>query len=181
MRALAGVLAHVDVERRELAVLIFQVEGVAAVGEHDAADPDLVEDGELDLGVGDHLDVAADQEGVQRGVGRLRGERPDDRPQRQRGEPADVVDAAREVALEDRHAARVAADDQIPFQLGAEHERAPERIEEARHPLVAVEGVLGERSRRDRRSRRRWCCTSRGWGTCDRCASRRTASPGSTR
>src|SRR5207248_7295918 len=61
-RAQAGVLAVGDVERLQLAVLIFQVEGVASVGEHDAADTHLVEDGELDLGVGDDLDVAADQE-----------------------------------------------------------------------------------------------------------------------
>src|SRR5262249_869232 len=78
-RALAGVLADVDVEGPELAVLVFQVEGVATVDEHDAPDPDLVEDRELDLGVGDDLHVAADQEAVERGVGRLRGERADDR------------------------------------------------------------------------------------------------------
>src|SRR3954471_6637056 len=141
----AGVLTVGDIEWLQFAVLIFQIEGVATVGEHDAPDPDLVEDRKLDLGVGDDLDVAADQERVQRAVRRLRGQRADDRPQRQRGEPADVVDAAREVTLEDRHAARVAADDQVPLQLGPEDERSPERIEEPRHTLIAVEDVLRER------------------------------------
>src|SRR5262245_18720493 len=62
----AGVLAVVHGGRTDLAVLIFKVERVAHVGEHDAPDADLVEDGELDLGVHDHVHVSADQEVPQR-------------------------------------------------------------------------------------------------------------------
>src|SRR5580698_5009843 len=87
-RVLAGVLRHVDVERLQLAVLVFQVEGVADVGEDDAADADLVEDRELDLRVADDLHVAADEEVVEGAVRRLRALGADDRPQRARREAA---------------------------------------------------------------------------------------------
>ena len=139
---LQGSLLASTLGRPQLAVLILEVERVAHVGEDHAADADLVEDRELDLGVAQHLHVAADEEALQRRVLGLLRQRLDHRAERPRREAADVVDAAHEVALEDRHAVRIAAGDEPALELQAEHERPPDRIEEARRRLVAREDVL---------------------------------------
>jgi len=78
----------------------------------------------------------------------VRRQRADDRPQRQRREAADRVDAAREVPLEDGHAARVAAGHHVDLALEPEHERAPDRVERPGRALVAREGVLRQRDLR---------------------------------
>src|SRR5450432_4936981 len=141
-RVETGVLGCIHVERNELAVLVLEIEGVADVGEDHAANSHLVEDGELDLRVADHLHVAADEEVAERAVRRLGALGADHRTQRTRREPADVIDAAHEVALEDRDAAIVPAGNEAEVPLEPKHERTPERIKGACDRFVAREDVL---------------------------------------
>ena len=109
--------------------------------------PTLSKMRELDLGVADHLHVAADAgSSRERGVLRLSLGRSDDRTQRARREAADVVDAADEVALADRHAARIAAGDEADLGLSAQHERPPDAgSSSAANRPVADEVVLRDR------------------------------------
>ena len=87
---------------------------VAGVEEDDAADADLVDDGELELEVLVRLEVAADVRAVGDGR-RVRVERRRERQARADAaqvEAAHVEDAAEEVALEDGDALRVRARDE---------------------------------------------------------------------
>src|ERR1041384_2900191 len=62
---------ELDRDRRVLAlqpraVAILEVVGIAHVVEHDARDPDLLEQRELDLAVEDELEVAAERQAAER-------------------------------------------------------------------------------------------------------------------
>src|ERR1041385_822550 len=115
------------------AVAILEVVRVAHVVEHDARDADLLERRELDLAVEDDLHVAAERQAAERladVAGRLRQQLG---PQRARRVAADVVDAADQVALGDRHAERVGRRREADLGVDLEDERSPDR------PVVAGE------------------------------------------
>src|SRR5579885_3578019 len=109
--------------------------GVAGVREDDALQPDALHDRKDDLVVEDDLLAAADRrpgDHPAEAVPRLF-----DGPQRERLEAADRVDAAREVALEERQ--RVAVE---PLVAEPPAEVAAERVGEVAERLRVQEGVV---------------------------------------
>ncbi len=151
----AGLNDPVELGRgRRPAELVFGVPGVARVEEDDAADADLVDDGELELEVLVGLEVAADVGAVGDGR-RVRVERRRERQARADAaqvEAAHVEDAAEEVALEDRNALRVRARDEPDLGVELEDEAragltraAAERVVEApREPVAEVIELAAE-------------------------------------
>src|SRR5687768_15129252 len=138
---------ELDRDRRVLAlqaraVAILEVVRVAHVIEHDAGDPDLLEQRELDLAVEDDLHVAAERQDperladVPRRLGQeLRAERPG-------RVAADVVDAADQVALADRHAERIGRGGHAELGVEMEDERPPQLAVVTDEPAPANELVL---------------------------------------
>ena len=136
-----------------------RVPGVAGVEEDDAADADLVEDGELDLEVLVRLQVSADGGAVGdgRGVGIERRVERESRSDAAEREAADVEDAAEEVAREDRNPLRVGARDETELGVQLEDEAstglrralpAERVVEAAGEPVLADELNLASRGSR---------------------------------
>src|SRR5262245_11322587 len=113
---------------------------VAGVEEDDPLEPDRLHEREDDLVVQDELRAAADRCVRVRGAAGVLAELAG--AERARLEAADRVDAAREVALEERELVPV-----DPVVTDAVRTRSPERVGEVPEPLRAQERVVPPRPR----------------------------------
>ena len=160
--------------RGRVAIDLLEVPRVAGVGEDDAADADLVDDGELELEVLVVAQVAADVRAVGDGrrVGVERLVERQARADRAQAEAAHVEDAAEEEAREDGHALRRWARDEPAVHVELDDEplaRADSRSGRSRawrRNWLSLPSALGARARsspagRRRSSGRAGCCACR--------------------
>ena len=108
--------------------MFFQVVGIADVGEHHAANPHLVEDGDFDFGLAQGAKVSTHGKGLERRIWILRTGHADLGAQRIEREASDVIDAAGEVTLEDRHPLLIPAGDETSLGLETQGEWSPKRV-----------------------------------------------------